>query len=505
MLAQSVLTASADSNSLLGNKCETDLQCSPPYLVCRNAKCSRKPLFAMTDMEIGSLFIMLALVMFAVVCSLSGGLVVVPISILMMQFTAKQAVTLANCIVLLTSFTKYVMGLFKRNPKVDFKTIVDYNSAIIMAPTITLFSTIGGILTFFLPDVLILFILIIMLIFSMVSAVRQIIKLQKERKSQKSQILPVDTERRDLTKDRESHARANTEAAQIKPANDKLKPEDTVKIAPELKPINLENSESLATSAMLKGNPSAGEEQIAKEISHQKKIEGSNFYLPKFLLIVTVLVVSVLTGIFRGGKGLDSVIGVKKCSGADWGLLAAYCVILGALPCYSYFVVFKEQKLKQKINWNLDPAEVTFTKSTFFVKVTWSAFTGLVSTITGLGGGVILTPMMAWMNYMPVTASWTINLLVLLSKIAAFIVAILSGQLLYDYVFFFGCLIALTIIGAENTVLILVKKMNSQIILPIILFSIMFFALILDLYLGINQWVEKDKAGKSAWEFASYC
>lgn len=218
-----------------------------------------------------------------------------------------------------------------------------------------------------------------------------------------------------------------------------------------------------------------------------------------------MVIVSILAAIFRGGSGVNSVVGIKKCSGGDFGILAAYIAVLLFLPIYCYLIVFKEQKLKKEINYDLDPKEVMLTNKSFVGTVLYSGFTGMITTITGLGGGVVLNPWFSFLHFLPVTASWTLNFLVVLSKIAAVIVAVIGGQVLYSYVFFYGCLVALLMVIIENTVLIVVKKMKTQIILPIGMIVILLTSLTLNLYIGISTWVQRTRAGKPTWVFSNYC
>lgn len=508
MLAASLVQCQTDV-AKMGKSCKLDAQCSPPYIVCKKNICERKDLFPMTGAEIGAIFVLLILVMLAIIVSLSGGLIIVPIMILMIGFSAKQAVVLANAIVLLTSGTKYVMSLFKVNPDFKFKTIVDYNAAIAMIPNITLFSTIGGIVSAMIPDVLILFSLISMLIMSMTSAVFQVKNQLKLRKMQQiKQSKPAITEPEDAPPQSADRLLSGSQDSKVKKA-DLL---DTANIElnklSELKKdnqtdLNCVNSES--SSQKVDDKTPANSNDDSEAVKLQKKIEGMNYYWKKFSLILTVLVISILAGLFRGGAGLKSIIGIKKCAAADWIVLAINILLLGSLPIYSYFVIMKEQKHKKEINWNANPTEIFLTNKTFSMTVIYSAFAGFMSSITGLGGGVILTPFLAFLNYSPVTISWTINIMVFLSKIAAVLQGILSGQILYSYVLFYGCLIALLTVIAENTLLKVIKKMKSQVLIPIGIMVVLTISLCMNLYLGISEWVEKQKKGSSAWILYKYC
>ena len=57
-----------------GKKCKTDNNCSPPYYLCMDAICTRKPLFPMTGSEIGALVTMILILMFSVTVSIADPL-----------------------------------------------------------------------------------------------------------------------------------------------------------------------------------------------------------------------------------------------------------------------------------------------------------------------------------------------------------------------------------------------------------------------------------------------
>ena len=105
--------------------------------------------------------------------------------------------------------------------------------------------------------------------------------------------------------------------------------------------------------------------------------------------------------------------------------------------------------------------EVTFSLKTFIFLTIFSSGAGLVSTIIGIGGGLLFTPYLLKLGYSPIVSSWTINVSTLLSKIAAVIINYMTGDILLSYVWMYGGIICVGIIISENTILMIVKKYNS--------------------------------------------
>ena len=435
-----------------GDKCLTDKDCDADHLVCEANLCKHRDLFPIQQSDILALFIMIALVVVSILFGMSGGLLIVPLAMILLDFSPKGAAALSNSIVVMTSLTKYIVGLFKKNPKAPFKTIVDYNAIIAMSPLLILFSAIGGIVGLLLPDAVILGLLLATLAFSISCTVYQI-RVQRRREKARPQ---------------------SVKAGDYAQAADQL----TCEL-------------------------SAAERE--RLIVEQKNIEGSNFYLPKFGVLVFIILFSILAGLLKGGDGFASIAGIKKCTAGEWILLAVFGLGLFGATLYAAHVIFKEQRHKEKIGWNLDPAEIHFTKKSFTITVLWSIFCGLVATVVGLGGSTLLMPLFWWLTYQPVTAAWTINLNTLMSKLAAVLVLLLAGKVKFDYVGVFGTAIAVSIVVAENTLLVFIKKTKSQLIMPMGLALVLLVCVLASVYVTYNHIQEKIDKGHSLWEFGDYC
>lgn len=57
-----------------------------------------------------------------------------------------------------------------------------------------------------------------------------------------------------------------------------------------------------------------------------KKREGSHCPCLKLTIIWTIVIVLILVSVLRGSKG-DSVVGIERCSAADWSLQALLLIV----------------------------------------------------------------------------------------------------------------------------------------------------------------------------------
>jgi uncharacterized membrane protein YfcA len=480
-------------------------------------KCTHKKLFPMTGIEIASLFIMLIFLMVSIIVSIAGGAIIVPLSSYLMGFNARQAVALSNSIVLATATVKYIMALFKKNPFVPYKTIIDYNSALLMIPPMALFSSIGGIVVTFVPDVIVLLMLFSVNVFACVTGYFNLKNQLEKERAIKIQVYDHGDHRVPESGPIPTNSNEMKELLIINSTKNDDQHEGTQKAeSKELKSVQVgnlscteENREPSGELALKteQAEPTGwtGAEEKQRAIEAQKKVESSNFVWKKFWVFAAVLLLAIAVALLRPGKYGPSILNVHRCSSADWLLFLLYALAVGALPFYTCRLILDEQQHKKAIGWINDSSEVHITRDQFIFGTCWSGITGLASSIMGVGGGVMLNPLLMKLQYMPVTAAWTINMNTVMGKVATVIIHAKTGDLLYDYVFLYGAIIVIGIIISENTVLEIVKKTKSQLFYPITFLIVISISTLLVLFVGIDKMVQNSRRGIDSWAFTGYC
>ena len=139
------------------------------------------------------------------------------------------------------------------------------------------------------------------------------------------------------------------------------------------------------------------------------------------------LIASALIILSRGGKGLKSIINISKCDAVDWIVMAGYVVILSGLALLGIIVINKEQTLKQKSGWNFDQYDKKIEKSFLIKGNIIGLFTGIISSITGLGGGTILNPVLQSFEILPVVSTFCSMYLTFFNKIVSTFVDIIGN------------------------------------------------------------------------------
>ena len=94
---------------------------------------------------------------------------------------------------------------------------------------------------------------------------------------------------------------------------------------------------------------SSSETNLNLEISSKlalKKIGNSNFYWKKFGMILLIELAVILVLLFKGGKGIKSIIGAEKCTFLSNLVLLGYGLLSSSFFILSLFIVTQEETLR---------------------------------------------------------------------------------------------------------------------------------------------------------------
>ena len=147
------LAASILCENETGKSCTTNSDCKGPIYICTDDDtCQHKPLWPPTLIEIIGIVVIVLISMLAAASGIGGGQILVPLSIILLQFEAKQAIALSNGIILCNGLVKTIVGICRKHPTIKSKTLIDYNIVLILMPTILLGSFIGAIIGEMMPN-----------------------------------------------------------------------------------------------------------------------------------------------------------------------------------------------------------------------------------------------------------------------------------------------------------------------------------------------------------------
>jgi len=508
------LSACTDQ-TVLKTDCIIDDDCSPPYIVCSEGKCHHKKLWPLEIKELIGILIIIILSMLAAASGVGGGSIIVPLSLMLMDYDTKAAIALSNGLILFNGSSKILFGLFKSHPTILHKTMIDYNISLILMPSLALGSFIGGIVAIISPPILQLIVLAIVLFLTFVESLNKGIqryknestelkKKESTEKFQKEGINLSKIEEEKVSKPEKVFDSENCVPNKIMIAGQIL---DPVKSLQNVKIHEIDN-DGLGKETHQKSNITP-QEQPANIITPEQKqihdklieIEGKNFYWKKTGVIGLIVLTTLLAVFLRGGKGMDSVIGAERCSAADWIIFMGYIVMIALYFAFAYMVIASEQKIKDTTNWVLHKDDIQQTAGFIALGFTISIVVGFFAVIIGIGGGLLLTPFLLNVGLFPQTIAFTGMYLTIMKNVVSVVIYIISGYMPIDYFLVMGIIIFIGVLFVEWRVAILVKKLGRQSLITFLFAFIILFSDILVIYSAFDRYVTFS----DLYEFKGYC
>ena len=525
-----------------GQKCKLDSDCESSQLRCNKAKCKNKKLFPMHGMEVGGMVIMVFLSMFSTIAGIGGGPVIVPILLIFFNMSQKETIALSNGLIIFNGVSKLFVSMNSRDPDVPRRTLINYDVMYIVNALLLLSSAIGGIVSEMLAEIVPIITFLILANYALYEAVKKTITLCKkeknaQRKSQEaskveklsekqtgvksneltdrgSSTNPVVAEETKLSNPTES--KPSTIAIPIAdsvPADDKASCISPNEIGGQLMTdrrndlpadaLPLNEAKLAQASDQPEKTPSPGcLDLLARDrITGQ---EGNNFHWLNVLIIMGIFIISNLVTLFRGGSGIKSIIGISKCSGSDWAVFIIYIVVSLFVSFLGSVYVLKKQRAKQALQLT-HPSDVIWGAGRFVFGWCFMLVAGAAATISGLGGGSIMTPFMYSIELMPQSASATSLLLTTLSKIVVTLLNYFSGVLLVDYMFFLGAFLGVASFLADFTNQRIQKKIKKPSVVSFIFAAVMVICIGLFIGSSIQNINRAKESGRSITQFGKYC
>ena len=132
-------------------------------------------------------------------------------------------------------------------------------------------------------------------------------------------------------------------------------------------------------------------------------------------------------------------------------------------------------------------------------------FVGLLGSLLGIGGGIIVGPLFLKMKLDPTVSSYTSAFLAFFTAVSSSIQYAIWGQLVYDYS---GLAIIFGIFGGLigiYGILRYVRKYSKQSIIVLTLVFVLVLSCVSMIYSGVNTILEEQDKGKNIWALKSIC
>uniref|UniRef100_A0A6B2L3R1 Uncharacterized protein n=1 Tax=Arcella intermedia TaxID=1963864 RepID=A0A6B2L3R1_9EUKA len=340
--------------------------------------CYRKPLWPLDWHDYVSFFILFLGGSIAAGGGIGGGGVFIPVLILLGGFRMRDAIPLSNVMIGGSSIASVLLVLREKHPLSE-KPLIEYDLSMLMQPLALSGTVVGVVLNSIFPDWVILILLILVLLTTTYRTTKKGVEVfKKERKSgSKTEKGPL------IEGDRQTHN------------------------------INNFSQESL------------------NKLQDIYDDERRNPFFKQLILFVSLTIV-VVHSLLIGGKG-TSIIGIAPCTPLYWALFSLVFPVLFIITAFIIRYLISTETKKIALDYKYLLGDIHWNKKNSGIISLLSFGAGILSSLLGIGGGMILSPLMLELNVLPAVTAATSSYMILFTSLAAAAQYAILSRILWDY------------------------------------------------------------------------
>ena len=436
---------------------ESSQQC-PTLHICEDGYCVHKDIFPLTARETIGTIILMILAGIANAGGLGGGALLTPILLLIFNYSANKSIVIVYSIVFGASLGNFINNAFQRDPKTG-KSYVNYDLSLACMPLMTLGTMIGILLNRMAAPILIIIGLTIVILYTG----------KKIYKKAKAQFLAETNRAR--------------EPQQVASIPETKKDFEMVLLGNYDRQDEFESAENHKLQAILKE-------------------ERQLFPAKKTAIIVLNLIFVVFTTFLRGSKDFNSPLGINYCGGEYWLMYLATLLGCGVIYSKGVALIHHNLEVKRENNYVEPGNEFTVTDDTINKITMLSILAGILAGLLGLGGGMVMSPLLLELGMGPQTLAATVGFFVVQTSFISLFQAFMYGDLMIaEIVFFMGVSFAGSY-GVSTILNMMVKKYNRPSIILIMLSFVLLLSLIVMPTFGVYKSIEDPE---QMFKFRSLC
>lgn len=381
----------------------------------------------------------------ATACGIGGGTVYSSFLLGVQEFEPMEAFPISNCLILtcgLVTFFACVLDK-QKHPKNKF---VDYDMVIIFGPSMLLGAKFGTIFNKMFSTQFLTVSILLVLFYSIFSTYRNIKKAKKKELEQQ-----LEQENKEPLLDKS-------------PSNFWLQG----------------NSEKGSTL-----NPS--DMEILREDENPLRMDRIGFVIIlEFLIIIDQLL--------EGNSKLPSFVGVVRCSYIYWLFFVGYIAISILLIRVAYFMVKSHLAKRKRIDPEFKDEKMVNLSGNVVKVICVAILAGIISSMVGIGGGMITNPLFASLGLDSKESSSTSNFLIITTATASTFLFSFAGQL--NYMFAVWLMIPCTACAFLGSFYIFeyINKTHKSSILLVIMFYFLIASMVIILlksYMNLDTYTIK--------------
>lgn len=525
--------------------CKANSDCMDMYYCdLKSEKCIHKDIFPMTFGEICSLIIVPSIFALANISGIGGSTLSTGFLMYLENFELTKTVPISVTLMFISSLITFLTGVqFKSNNREsDF---VDYDIIVVIMPMILIGAKIGAIGNAIMPFVITSF---IFLVLNFLSA-KNIWKNYRKQISKEKEIEERLIDREMESKEVNAIEEGNENLPTISELNESEVPDDFPKqsisnlkaSSKSLKRFNtIDPDKAMRLSNKLSGSI-INEVRLANTMK-QLKIDQENFArikhvysdsainipteydqptdrtllierlkaeinhpLPwsrlKYLILFEIILLGDL--MLEMYQPLHQIIGMEKCSPVFWFCFIVIIVVFALLTKHMVSIIKEANRRKEDLGiYSYCSNDINSRLNTI---VYFSLVTGIFAGFLGIGGGLLLTPLLLNIGLSPKRATSTVTLQIVLSSLASMTVYTFLGNMEIKYVILYAVPCALACIFVCSYLNDYIKRTGKQSILVLLLFSLVVFAILFMFISTATQVYYNAKNGIGIMEFSKFC
>ncbi|CAI2359107.1 unnamed protein product [Moneuplotes crassus] len=425
-----------------------------------------KDFWPLDPIEYLATVLLIAITVLTNAAGIGGGGALVPI-LLLYGFKTNVAVALSNAVIFCGGITKFIFEFSGSHPLKKAR-LVNYNIVALMLPAVMIGSFVGAQLNVITPSVIILFSLGAVLVFVSFKSLKKANSLYK----------------RDKEKEDDSEQELAVELVEVKDQENRQSEEDSWNHS-----VAYQEDDSF----------------ITRNLKNIKRAERTHFHLPKMALILSCLTILLIVALIR--KKIISVPGFafEKCSLKDLVLCSFFICSMIVILIGSIKILKDDYELKKKVNYEFVEGDIQWENKAIFAMSAVAIIGGGLSSLVGLGGGVIFGPLMMEFGVHPKITSVTSMYLIMISTFAATFQFLLMGVMPLDYAVILGLMIVVFVVLGNMFVNKIVEKIGKPSVLALFLAYVIILCTIIVLFTGAFKMYDKISKGENVLASSPYC
>ena len=309
--------------------------------------------------------------------------------ILILRFYTHEAIPLSKIVIFTGSLSSFILNTRLKHP-VRKARAIDYNLIIVIAPNLLFGTMLGVTLNKILPNVLIILFLTIVLFYNTYKTTKMGLKEYRQE-------------------------------------NERLIKKEESERSEENPPHNLTNNQISSGQSADNGSNNHEIEQHQKETLIEIQKDNKILRWDKLQFVIIPYIVMVALSLLRESSY------VPPCSVIYWVIFTSFCLFAMLVNFITLGHIKKEYYYRMNIGFPYDGKDIIWTSGKCIQMGITGLTSGFIAGTIGIGGGVVLGPLLLGLGIYPVVSTVTTNFLVLLTSSSTSLQFILYNMMNYEY------------------------------------------------------------------------